>query len=68
MSDLVTVIVKCRRGKELIASYPLSYARTIGPSSPPPTETFVAEAKSNLTTEGLAFPPYEGIKFEVVRS
>jgi hypothetical protein len=67
MSDLVTVTVNCRRDGKLIAAYPISYAVTLGPSAPPSRESFIAEAKANLTNEGLARPPYEGIQFEVVR-
>jgi hypothetical protein len=55
MSDLVTKVVYCLRdGKVIGGPYLLSYARTLGPSSPPPTERFIEEAKTNLSSEGLA--------------
>jgi hypothetical protein len=67
MSDLVTVIVNCRRGGELIATYPLSYAKTLGPSLPPTPESLIEEAKMNLSNQRLARPPFEDIQFQVVR-
>jgi hypothetical protein len=35
------------------------------PGLPPERNKLIEEAKSNLTTERLAFPPYEGITFDV---
>ena len=67
MSSLVTVFVNCRRAGKLIASYPLSYGVTAGPSVPPSSDMFIAEAKMNLTNERLARPPYDDIQFEIVR-
>ena len=64
MNDLVTKIVDCVRDGEVIASYPFSWARTLGPSSPPPKE-LIDEAKSNLSIERKAAPPFEGITFEI---
>jgi hypothetical protein len=37
MSGMVTKIVECVRNGEVIASYPLSYGKTLGPSAPPST-------------------------------
>ncbi len=31
----------------------------------PPYEKLIGDAKTNLTNEGLAFPPYDGITFRV---
>ena len=67
MSDIVPVVVNCRRDGKLLAAYQLGYAVTLGPSALPSRETFISEAKMNLTNQGLAFPPYTGIQFEVVR-
>lgn len=68
MSDLVMNIVNClgRDGK-LIAAYQLPHAKTHDPSVPPSSESLIADAKTNLTNEGLARPPYDGIKFDIVR-
>jgi hypothetical protein len=65
MNDLVTKVVYCLRDGAVIASYPLSSARTVRPSSPPSGETLIKEAKTNLSTEGKASPPFEGITFEI---
>jgi hypothetical protein len=65
MNDLVTKIVDCMRDGKVIASYPLSWARTRGPSPPPPRKKLIDEAKSNLSVERKAAPPFEGITFEI---
>jgi hypothetical protein len=66
MSDLVTKVVYCLRdGKVIGGPYLLSYARTLGPSSPPPSERLIEDAKTNLSSEGLASPPFDGITFEI---
>lgn len=65
MSDTVTKVVYCLRDSKVIASYLLSWARAVGPSSPPPVEKLVEEAKVNLSNEGLASPPFEEITFEI---
>jgi hypothetical protein len=67
MSGVVPVIVNCRRDGKLIASYPMGYGETAGPSAPPSHESFINEAKTALTNDGLARPPYTGIQFEIVR-
>lgn len=66
MSDLVTKVVYCLRdGKVIGGPYLLSYARTLGPSSPPPSERLIEDAKGNLSSEGRASPPFDGITFEI---
>ena len=45
MSGMVTKIVECVRNGEVIASYPLSYGKTLGPSAPPSTGALIEEAK-----------------------
>lgn len=65
MNDLITKIVDCRHDNTVIASYPLSYPQTAGASSTPSRDFLIAEAKSNLATEGRAKPPFEGITFEI---
>ena len=65
-NDLVTKVVYCLRdGKVIGGPYRVSYARTLGPTSPPLSERLIAEAKANLSSEGLASPPFEGITFEI---
>ena len=53
-------------GGELIAAYPLSYAKTLAPSLPPTRESLIEEAKMNLSNERLARPPFEDIRFQIV--
>ena len=67
MADLVTKIVDCVRVRDqnIIASYPLSYALTLGPSSPPPREKLIADAKENLARQGLAYSPFVGVIFVI---
>jgi len=65
MSSLKRVFVDCVRDGRVIASYDFAYGETIGPSQPPGHQQFVAGAKENLTSLGVAFPPYAGIEFKV---
>jgi len=67
MLDVVPAIIHCLRGGKLIKSYEMGYGETLRPSVPPSDESFINEAKSALTTDGLARPPYAGIQFRVVR-
>jgi len=64
MSGIVRKIVDCLRDGKVIASYPLSYAVTIGPSTPP---DLIKEAKESLIHQGLVKPPFDftGIEFRV---
>jgi hypothetical protein len=65
-NDLVTKVVYCLRdGKVIGGPYRVSHARTFGPTSPPISERLIAEAKANLSSEGLASPPFEEITFEI---
>ena len=59
------VIVTCFRDGREIAEYQLGLPETIGLSAPPDRNELIAQAKSNLTTERKAGPPYEGIEFKV---
>jgi hypothetical protein len=59
------VFVDCVREGKIIATYDFGYGETIGPSARPSHETVVNSARSNLTSERIAFPPYAGIEFKV---
>ncbi len=61
-------LVRCRRNGKLLAEYELLALEPMDPtkSRPPTREQLVMEAQSNLTGQGLAGPPYEGIEFELV--
>lgn len=68
MSSVVPVTVECRLNGKLIKTYDgMGYGRTLGPSAPPPDESFINEAKNALTNDGLARPPYAGFQFKVRR-
>jgi hypothetical protein len=57
------VFVDCVRDGQAIASYSFGYAETLGPSVPPSHPSLVAEAKTNLTNQAIAYPPYAGVEF-----
>jgi hypothetical protein len=66
MSDLVQVSVECWRGGKLLASYSMEYVVTLGAPATTPTESFISEAKTNLSNERLAQPPFDDIQFKLV--
>jgi hypothetical protein len=65
MSGVKRVDVDCVRDGQIIASYDFGYGETLGPSARPDHRSLIEEAKSNLTSEDIAFPPYAGIEFKV---
>jgi hypothetical protein len=65
MSSSKQVFVDCVRDGQVIASYDFGYAETLGPSMPPSHQSLIAEAKSNLTSQAIAHPPYAEIEFKV---
>ena len=67
MADLVMKIVDCVRVRDQKSGWflPLSYALTLGPSSPPPRVKLIADAKESFARQGLAYPPFEGIIFVI---
>lgn len=65
MSSLKQVFVECVRDGQVIASYSFGYAETLGPSMPPSHQSLIAEAKTNLTNQAIAYPPYAGIEFKI---
>ena len=64
MSGTVTKIVDCVRNGEVIASCPLSYGITLGPSAQP---DLIKEAKESLINQGLVKPSFDftGIEFKI---
>ena len=66
MAGVKQVIVECKRGQEIIARYEIGVPISIGPTVPPPDSEFVDHAKTNLTNQRLAFPPYTDITFNVI--
>jgi hypothetical protein len=58
-------IVACKRDGKYIASYEFGYGSALMASPTPPGEKLIADAKNNLSSEGKARPPYDGITFEV---
>ena len=68
MGGLVKYIVDCRRGPEVIASYELPQAETLaGPPPQPVREALEKDAKENLSLQGLAHPPFDGVTFHIRR-
>ena len=65
MSDVKKILVDCRRNGESIRVYDFGWPIGMVPGPPPDRNSLIDEAKSNLTTERLAFPPWEDIEFEV---
>jgi hypothetical protein len=63
--SLKQVFVDCVRDEQVIASYPFGYGETLGPSIPPSRQSLIAEAKTNLTNQAIAYPLYTGIEFKV---
>ena len=61
------ILVHCFRGNTLLRSYEFGWPETMNDAavSRPTTEHLEAEAKTNLTNEGLARPPYDGITFVI---
>ena len=66
-SDMRKVWVHCYQRSTRIASYDFGVGIPADPSEMklPSNESLVNQAKTFLTNERLAFPPYHGIRFEV---
>lgn len=67
MRDDTTIYVNCLRDGKVIRTYDFLCPATLGPSAPQSDEQLILQAKTSLSTEGLAAPPFEGIKFQVRR-
>jgi hypothetical protein len=59
------IIVECRRGSELIATYEYGSPIPMIPGILPDGSELKSEAQSQLTNDRLAFPPYDDIAFLV---
>jgi len=59
--------VHCYQRASLLRSYDFGIAETLNDAALrlPTREDLETEAKTNLTNEGLAWPPYDGIKFKI---
>jgi hypothetical protein len=62
-----TIWVRCYRGDSLLRSYDFGWPESLNPAADtrPSGQGLENEAKTNLTTEGLAWPPYDGMKFVI---
>jgi hypothetical protein len=60
------VFVKCWRRSQLLATYEFRVPASL--AAPPLFDTveLISDAKSQLTTDRLAFPPYYDIRCELV--
>jgi hypothetical protein len=63
-----TIFVDCTRDGALIWTYDFLVPGAIGPNTPPSDEDLIKQAKENLSSQGLAAPPFDGIKFRVRRA
>ena len=59
------LIVECWKDGEILAAYPFAIPPTLGAPTAFDPEELVAEAKANLTSEGKALPPFQGIEFKI---
>jgi hypothetical protein len=66
--SIIPVFVDCFSVDTIIRTYEFGCpVNAAGVASQPSNEDLISEAKSNLTCEKLAKPPYDGIKFVVRR-
>ncbi|WP_139347219.1 hypothetical protein [Herbaspirillum sp. VT-16-41] len=59
------VFVDCLKDGSRIATYEFGYGETLDKTPPPHSSALIEEAKTSLTLERKAFPPYEGIEFKI---
>jgi hypothetical protein len=59
------IFVDCFRAGEFVVSYDFGIPQPIMPGLPPDVDQLIDEAKTNLSNDRLAFPPYEGITFKI---
>jgi len=58
-------LVHCHRNGESIRIYEFGLPESCGLTVPPSEQTLIDQAKTNLTDERLAFPPWGDIEFTV---
>ena len=59
------ILVDCRRNGESIRVYDFGLPESLGLTVPPSKQELIDQAKSNPTTERLAFPAWADVEFEV---
>ena len=59
------ILVDCRRNGESIRVYDFGLPESLGLTVSPSKQELIDQAKSNLTNERLAFPPWADVEFEV---
>jgi len=61
------IFVDCRRGAEILATYEFAWQPPLDARAATALEQdeLIKQAKTNLTDERRAFPPYDGIAFDV---
>ena len=68
MSGHVTIFVDCLRDGKVIRTYDFLCPATLAkPPVLPSNDHLIEEAKTNLSNEGLAMPPFAGITFATHR-
>jgi hypothetical protein len=65
MTAIRYAYVDCVKDGLVIASYTFGIPCTLGPSLSPSGDTLILEAKTNLSNDMKAMPPYDGITFRV---
>jgi hypothetical protein len=64
----ITIFVDCMRDGKIIRTYDFRCPASLGaPPVLPPHDHFIEHAKTNLSTEQLAAPPFAGMKFVIRR-
>ena len=63
--DVKKIFVDCRRDGRSLRIYEFGWPIAVVPGPSPERNKLIDEAKNNLTTDRIAFPPYAGITFDV---
>jgi hypothetical protein len=68
MRDDITVFVDCLRDDKVIRTYDFLCSASLAAAPVvPPNAHIIEQAKTNLTNERLAVPPYAGMTFRIRR-
>jgi len=62
------IFVDCFRNGRLLVSYEFGEPVGLIPGKPASDESLRDEAKSNLTSDRIALPPYDGFTFNIRRT